>query len=246
MRRTGTVRDQQMNKRSGQIRTVLWVTVLGISASLLLNGLSTHLNLPAMDMAYREAAEQLYSVSLPVGILMYVFLSPLAEEILFRFGATWVFEKLIKRLTRRAQKLHEEHADSSMQQKIYEEHADCSMQQELHEEHAAGSRQIDRNGQSTVWIVFLTALLFGIYHGNFVQGSYAFLMGILLELLYLVQAKKLFYPVLLHAVSNLCIYSMSYQTDLYALLIRIPMLIVWGMVMSVAIYQTLHEKRKDV
>lgn len=57
--------------------------------------------------------------------------------------------------------------------------------------------------------IFLSALLFGIFHGNIVQGIYAFLMGLLMTVFY--EKYKSFYaPVIIHMVANIGVYVLSY------------------------------------
>ncbi|MBQ1548223.1 MAG: CPBP family intramembrane metalloprotease [Lachnospiraceae bacterium] len=62
-------------------------------------------------------------------------------------------------------------------------------------------------GQLSMWIneilaVIISALFFGLFHFNIVQFVYAFIMGILLGLIY-VKYKKLWMPYLAHALVNL-------------------------------------------
>ena len=53
-----------------------------------------------------------------------------------------------------------------------------------------------------LWLaVVVSALLFGIYHGNLVQGIYAFIMGIFLALVYEWTGNFVF-PVLFHMIAN--------------------------------------------
>lgn len=53
-----------------------------------------------------------------------------------------------------------------------------------------------------VWLaVTISALAFGIYHGNPVQGIYAFIMGIILALVYECSGSLLF-PILFHMIAN--------------------------------------------
>ena len=57
-------------------------------------------------------------------------------------------------------------------------------------------------GISPVWVaVLISALLFGLYHGNLVQGIYAFIMGGLLALVY-EWTGSFVAPVLFHMVAN--------------------------------------------
>ncbi|WP_314702667.1 CPBP family intramembrane glutamic endopeptidase [Stomatobaculum longum] len=49
--------------------------------------------------------------------------------------------------------------------------------------------------------IFISALLFGIWHGIFVQGVYTFLIGLVLGYLY-AKTRKLIWPFLVHLVNN--------------------------------------------
>lgn len=53
--------------------------------------------------------------------------------------------------------------------------------------------------------VLLSALLFGIYHGNIVQGIYGFCMGIVFTLVY-EKYKNFYLAVIMHAITNLVAY----------------------------------------
>jgi len=53
-----------------------------------------------------------------------------------------------------------------------------------------------------VWVaVIISALMFGLYHGNLVQGIYAFIMGCLLALVY-EWTGSFAAPVLFHMIAN--------------------------------------------
>ncbi len=52
-----------------------------------------------------------------------------------------------------------------------------------------------------IMATFLTAILFGVYHLNLVQGIYAFVMGIILCMVY-ERHKSILAPILLHIVAN--------------------------------------------
>ena len=64
--------------------------------------------------------------------------------------------------------------------------------------------RIRRNCSITA-AVFLSALLFGLYHGNIVQGAYGFLMGILLAYTY-ERYGRFFHAFLFHASANTAVY----------------------------------------
>lgn len=61
-----------------------------------------------------------------------------------------------------------------------------------------------------VWAVLISALLFGVYHGNMVQGVYGFVMGILFTLVY-DRYKNFYLAVIMHAITNL----VGYFVQLY-------------------------------
>ena len=52
--------------------------------------------------------------------------------------------------------------------------------------------------------VLISAILFGLYHGNMLQGVYATLMGIILGLLY-EKYRNLLAPIIVHAVANMTV-----------------------------------------
>lgn len=55
---------------------------------------------------------------------------------------------------------------------------------------------------SKVWAVLVSALVFGFYHGNVVQGIYGFIMGILFALVY-EKYKNFYLTVIMHSIVNL-------------------------------------------
>lgn len=67
--------------------------------------------------------------------------------------------------------------------------------------------------------VFLSALLFGLYHGNLVQGIYGFLMGSLIAYCY-EKYHQFFYAFLFHAAANAVVYTVTSWPDLYGLVMR--------------------------
>lgn len=55
----------------------------------------------------------------------------------------------------------------------------------------------------------VSAALFGIYHGNVVQGLYGFLMGLVLAVSY-EEYQNLLAPILFHGGANLAVYALMY------------------------------------
>ena len=62
-----------------------------------------------------------------------------------------------------------------------------------------------RRNYSITAAVFLSASLFGLYHGNIVQGTYGFLMGILIAYTY-ERYGRFFHAYLFHAAANTAVY----------------------------------------
>lgn len=58
---------------------------------------------------------------------------------------------------------------------------------------------------SKVVALFLSSLLFGIYHGNLVQGTYGFIMGVIFALVY-EKYKNFYLAAIMHAMANLVAY----------------------------------------
>lgn len=56
---------------------------------------------------------------------------------------------------------------------------------------------------------FVSSLVFGVYHGNVVQGLYAFLMGMAIALCYEVE-KSFLAPLFFHMISNLLSLHLTY------------------------------------
>lgn len=82
-----------------------------------------------------------------------------------------------------------------------------------------------------VWVaVMVSALLFGIYHGNLVQGIYAFIMGVALALVY-EWTGSFAAPVLFHMVAN-HVSDMTYEFEELNKVLYSP----YGAVVSVVVF----------
>ncbi len=62
-----------------------------------------------------------------------------------------------------------------------------------------------------------SSFLFAIYHGNIVQGSYAFVMGLLIALSYAV-FENFFAPVLFHGLGNAAVFAANKVVGIYQIL----------------------------
>ena len=65
--------------------------------------------------------------------------------------------------------------------------------------------------------ILFSALLFGIYHMNWIQGAYAFIIGTALAYIYL-KSNSLFVPIIFHFINNL----ISVLLDYFSINIEIP------------------------
>lgn len=64
--------------------------------------------------------------------------------------------------------------------------------------------------------VLLSALMFGMYHGNLVQGVYGLLMGILIAYIY-EKSGDFFHAFLFHAAANAVVYTVTSYESIYRL-----------------------------
>lgn len=59
----------------------------------------------------------------------------------------------------------------------------------------------------------LSALLFGLYHGNTVQALYGFLLGVIIAIVY-ERSESFAAPVIFHAVANVTVFTVTYRNGL--------------------------------
>lgn len=134
----------------------LWLASSGLALGM--NLLLQLLQVTARSEAYQSVAENQYSAWLPVGLVCYGIISPVAEELLFR-GILY-----------------------------------------------GNMRRFTKPATAAVF----SAALFGIYHGNIVQGIYAFVIGY-----FLAYAYEYFgdfrVPAAIHMAVNLLVYGLSYM-----------------------------------
>ncbi len=73
----------------------------------------------------------------------------------------------------------------------------------------------------TAVAVVVSGVLFGLYHGNLVQGVYGGCMGMLMAYVYL-RMRSFFYPCLFHAAANLTVFALARNAVLHARLFSVP------------------------
>lgn len=103
--------------------------------------------------------------------------------------------------------------------------------------------KIMRNNKSMTNLVTAmvgSSLLFGIYHGNVIQGSYAFILGIMLSGIYVLTGRFLF-TVFFHAICNLTVYTLSYHDLVYQELTTPVWLIMDSIIILFILYLTFQQ-----
>ena len=74
---------------------------------------------------------------------------------------------------------------------------------------------------STIAAIIASGVLFGVYHGNLVQGIYGGCMGILLAYLY-ERMRSFLMPCLFHAAANFTVFSLAQNAQVHARLFTLP------------------------
>lgn len=87
----------------------------------------------------------------------------------------------------------------------------------------------------TMVAIVMSGVLFGVYHGNLVQGVYGGCMGILLAYAY-ERMRSFLVPCLFHATANLMVYSLAQNAELHARLFTVPGCIVLLIISAVCIH----------
>lgn len=144
----------------------LFLIILAISSSVSLNILAELSGFWKISERYQEVALNQYAVPFIGGIILYGFVAPLAEEIVFR---ALILQRLKKHFP---------------------------------------------TGLSIV----CSAFIFGAYHGNVVQGLYAFIIGILLAYMYELY-NRFWAPFVFHSVANLAVFFLTYYTNIGAIIV---------------------------
>ena len=94
----------------------------------------------------------------------------------------------------------------------------------------------------TAAAIVLSGLLFGVYHGNSVQGLYGGCMGILLAYTY-ERLRSFFIPCLFHAVANITVYTLAQNVEWHARLFTVTGCIILLVISVICIFML--EKLKE-
>lgn len=181
----------------GQKKGMLFLItiLLAVSSSIGLNVLLSLTGLVQNSASYQDVVQSQYGVSFGVGVVLYAVVSPVAEEIVFR-GI--IYNRMRRYLG--------EWQDGSVKQQMAE----------------PGKRSGNGRFDIAVTIaVIASGVLFGVYHGNLVQGVYGGCMGILMAYLY--ERTHAFYiPCLFHATANCVVYVLAQNPALHERIFTFP------------------------
>ena len=87
----------------------------------------------------------------------------------------------------------------------------------------------------TMAAIVMSGVLFGVYHGNLVQGLYGGCMGILLAYTY-ERMRRFYIPCLFHATANLMVYSLAQNAEVHARLFTVPGCMILLIISAICIY----------
>lgn len=166
-----------------------WLKWLATALSLGLgfNMLFISAGVTTASTSYQETAANLYAVGIPLGVVLYGVVSPLAEEFLFR-GI--IFNEI-------------------------------------------------KSFSKPIMAAMLSAVLFGVYHGNGVQLAYGTILGVVLAQAYQMSGRFIV-PVVLHGVLNVLVFVAGslgiFQQNAVQLLIGM-VLTVLGLILFYILYR---------
>ena len=184
-RKRGEDTAQQENegeqKSADSVRPVLRylaLAVFAVASVVFFNTLISLSGLAGHSAAFQETAQRQYGVWAGMGVFLYAVISPVVEEVVFRF--------LLYNRLRRTQ---------------------------------------DR----VAFGVVTSAFLFAVYHGNIVQGVYAFILGVLIAGVYY-YFDSFFAPVLFHGLGNAVIFLSNMIPELYEFVFSPLMFWIFGLI----------------
>lgn len=179
-------------KRGGNmLLRYLALAVFAVASVVFFNTLVSISGLAEQSVAFQETAKKQYAVSVGMGLFLYAVVSPVVEEVVFRF-------LLYNRLRRSAGK--------------------------------------------AAFGVAASAFLFGVYHGNIVQGIYAFVLGVLIACAYF-YFDSFLAPVLFHGAGNAVIFLSNMRPELYDVVFSPIMFWIFGLITAAGCLYFAKEER---
>lgn len=96
----------------------------------------------------------------------------------------------------------------------------------------------------TMVAIVMSGVLFGVYHGNLVQGVYGGCMGILLAYTY-ERIRSFLVPCLFHATANLMVYSLAQNAELHARLFNVTGCVILFAISVICIFVIEKLRKRD-
>ena len=96
---------------------------------------------------------------------------------------------------------------------------------------------------SPIVAILVSAFIFGMYHGNIVQGVYAFLLGILIAGSYC-YSDNLFVPVLFHGAANIAVFVLTYNREVEKMVNQPLNCAIFAIISALTIFY-LYKMKKD-
>lgn len=105
--------------------------------------------------------------------------------------------------------------------------------------------RLRRSGGKVAYGVFVSAFLFGVYHGNVVQAVYAFALGVLIAYAYF-YFDSFLAPVLFHGLGNAVIFLSNMIPELYEIIFSPVMVWIFGLITVAGCAYLIWEMKRDV
>ena len=172
--------------------TILLVGILGVSSALTFNMVLSYIHFDSVSDSYNSVSQMQYSISIPLGVLIYGLISPAAEELVFR-------GLVMKRLQRYF---------------------------------------------SPVIAVVVSAFIFGMYHGNIVQGVYAFLLGTLIAVCYW-HFDRLYIPIVFHACANVSVFIITYHRGVESMINKPLNCVIFAIISVLTFLELMKLKKRE-
>lgn len=179
-REAGAGEERRAEKKAdpNAVLRYLLLALFAVASVVFFNTLISLSGLSEKSAAFQETAKNQYAVSMEMGLFLYAVVSPVAEELVFRF-------LLYNRLRR-------------------------------------------STGRVAFGVV-ASSFLFAVYHGNIVQGMYAFILGVLIACAYFCFDSFLA-PVLFHGIGNAVIFLSNMIPGLYKIVFSPIMFWIFGLI----------------
>lgn len=146
-----------------------------IGAAYLMNGILNGIDaLSGVNEAYSQTVDELIVLD-PATISRVIFFAPLIEELVFRLGLIGIGMRFVRELAAFKSK------GKSTTGYIISENGSV-----IREKIPAYWIRLKNLDEKAIFhtVNVIQAILFGLYHGNIVQGIYAFMLGLMLGIIY--------------------------------------------------------------